>query len=66
MLKELEDKKSDFGLMELNVAMDKLAETFLKKIDSNNMIDKTISSIKLSSSCDINKINKLVIKSTPK
>lgn len=66
MLKELEGKKSDFGLMELKVAMDKLAETYLSKIDNDNMIDKTISSIKHSSSCDINNINKLIIQPTAK
>lgn len=66
MLKELEGKKSDFGLMELKAVMDKLAETYLKKIDDNNMINKTISSIKYSSSCDVNNINKLIIQPTPK
>lgn len=66
MLKELEDKKSDFGLNELKVVMDKLAETYLKKIDKNNMINKTISNIKYLSSCDVNNINKFTSQPTSK
>jgi len=66
MLKELNNKKSDFGLMEIKTVMDNLAENYLNKINNSNQINKTVDSIKASVVNDINNINKLSIKSTPR
>lgn len=63
MLKEVHDKKSDFGLAEVKTVMEKLAEYYLENVHDNHLT--TINSIK-NSCCDVDYINKLLIKSTPK
>jgi len=66
MLKELNDKKSDFGLMELKTVMDNLAENYLNRNNNSNLINQTITSIKASVVSDVNNMNKLTIRSTPR
>jgi len=66
MLKELNDKKSDFGLMEIKTVMDSLAENYLNKNINSNLINQTVTSIKSSVISDVNNMNKLTIKSTPR
>lgn len=66
MLKELNDKKSDFGLMEIKTVMNSLAENYLNRNINSNLISQTITSIKSSVVTDLNNMNKLTIKSTPR
>jgi len=66
MLKELNDKKSDFGLMEIKTVMDNLAENYLNTNNDNNLINKMVTSIKASVINDVNNMNKLTIRSTPR
>lgn len=66
MLKELNDKKSDFGLMEIKTVMDNLAENYLNTNNDSNLISKTVASIKASVVNDVNNMNKLTIRSTPR
>lgn len=66
MLKELYDKKSDFGLMEIKTVMDNLAENYLNTNNDSNLINKTITSIKASVVNDVNNIQQLTIRSIPK
>jgi len=64
MLKELNDKKSDFGLMELKTVMDSLAENYLNRNINSNLINQKVTSIK--SSVVMNVKNQLTIKSIPR
>lgn len=66
MLKELYDKKSDFGLMEIKTVMDNLAENYLNTNNDSNLINKTITSIKASIVNDVNNMNQLTIRSIPR
>jgi len=66
MLKELNDKKSDFGLMEIKKVMDNLAENYLNTNNDSNPINKTVASIKASVVNDVNNMNKLTIRSAPR
>jgi len=66
MLKELNDKKSDFGLMEIKTVMDNLAENYLNTNNDSNLISKMVASIKASVVNDVNNMNKLTIRSTPR
>ncbi|XP_060857350.1 dynein heavy chain-like protein 2 [Metopolophium dirhodum] len=66
MLKELNDKKSDFGLMETKTVMDNLAENYLNTNNDSNLINKMVTSIKTSVVNDVNNMNKLTIRSTPR
>lgn len=66
MLKELNDKKSDFGLMETKTVMDNLAKNYSNTINNSNLINKTVTSLKASAVSDATNTNKLSIGSTPK
>ncbi|XP_022163307.1 uncharacterized protein LOC111028850 [Myzus persicae] len=66
MLKELNDKKSDFGLMEIKTVMDNLAENYLNRNINSNLINQTVTSIKASVVSDVNNMNKLTIRTTPR
>jgi len=66
MLKELNDKKSDFGLMEIKTVMDSLAENYLNRNINSNLISQTITSIKSAVVTNVNNMNQLTIKSTPR
>lgn len=66
MLKELNDKKSDFGLMETKTVMDNLAENYSNTINKKNLINKTVTSLKASAVSDANNTIKLTIGSNPK
>lgn len=45
MLKELHNKKSDFGLADVKIDLDKLYVTYMNKIDNSSPINKTLTSI---------------------
>jgi len=66
MLKELNDKKSDFGLMETKTVMDNLAGNYLNSINNSSLINKSVISLKASVVSDVNNANKLTIRSTPR
>lgn len=66
MFKELNNKKSDFGLVEIKTVMDALAENYLKSIINFNSINQTVSSIKNFTSLDVQNINKLDTKFSSK
>ncbi|XP_003248662.3 uncharacterized protein LOC100571023, partial [Acyrthosiphon pisum] len=66
MLKELNNKKSDFGLMEIKTVMNNLAENYLNTNNDSNLINKMVASIKASAVNDVNNMNKLTIRSTPR
>lgn len=66
MLKELNDKRSDFGLIEIKTVMDSLAENYLNTIHNSDLIDKSVASIKACVVSDVNSINKLAIRSIPR
>ncbi|XP_026819663.1 uncharacterized protein LOC113558414 [Rhopalosiphum maidis] len=66
MLKELNDKKSDFGLMETKTVMDNLAGNYLNSINNSSLINKSVISLKASVVSDVNNAKKVTIKSTPR
>ncbi|XP_025207495.1 interaptin-like [Melanaphis sacchari] len=66
MLKELNNKKSDFGLVETKSVMNNLAENYLNTIINSNLINKIVTSLKASVVNDVKNTNKLTFRSSPR
>lgn len=66
MSNELNGKKSDFGLTEVQTIMDGIAENYLKIINNSVSINQTVSLIKDSSTFDVQNIKKITMGSYSK
>lgn len=67
MLMEIhKNKRNDSGLREVPNVMDNLCRDYLKKVNDNHAINKTINSLNGLCSRGIDNINESTIQSTPK